>query len=144
MCNRREFYKHLSHNQADKFKRHSGSHRRHAWKENFKAAFNNPPANVLELDDKYELHLFAPGYVKSDFLIAVLDQALSISVKDKVEEEANWKRKEYSPKGFLRQFELNEKIDKSTILAKYENGVLILNLPKLEGFETARQEIEVV
>jgi HSP20 family molecular chaperone IbpA len=38
---------------------------------------------------------------------------------------------------------LNEKTDTAAIAATYKNGVLILSLPKLEGSETTRQEIEV-
>ncbi len=142
MCNRRAMYKNRGHHNADKFRGYGGHPRKRAWKEQFKAAFNKPPANVRELDDKYELYLFAPGYEKSDFLIALIDQNLSISVEKK-EEKETWKRLEYVPDSFVREFELNEKIDKSAITAKYENGVLILSLPKLEGFETARQEVTV-
>ena len=143
MCNRTAFNKHWNHHHADKYKSYGGHLRKKFWEEKFRAAFNNPPANVRELDDKYELYLFAPGYEKADFLIALIDQTLSISVKDKTEEQETWKRQEYMPKGFVRQFELNEKIDKSAIGAKYENGVLILSLPKLEGFETERQDITI-
>ena len=144
MCNRTAFHKHWNHHHADKFRRHGDHPLKKAWKENFKAAFNNPPANVRELDDQYELHLFAPGFEKSDFIIALTDQILSISVENKPDEQETWKRQEYIPKGFVRKFGLNEKIDTSTITAKYENGVLILSLLKMEGFETTRQEIEIV
>ncbi len=143
MCNRIAFQKHWNHPHANKFRRHGWNQRKRAWRENFSASFTAPPANVRELDDKFELSLFAPGFEKSDFLIALMDQTLSISVKDKEEEKESWKRQEYMPKGFVRQFELNEKIDKAAISAEYLNGVLILSLPKLEGFETERQEITV-
>ena len=144
MCNRTAFHKHWSHHPANKFRSYGEHPRKRAWKENFRAKFRNPPANVRELDDKYELYLFAPGFEKSDFLIALLDQTLSISVEIKKEEnQENWRRQEYVPKGFIRQFELNEKIDESAIAAKYENGVLILSLPKLEGYEYERQEITI-
>jgi HSP20 family protein len=143
MYNRRAFHKNWNHNNADKYRNCGGHPLKKAWKESFKAALNNPPANVKELDDRYELHLFAPGYEKSDFVIALKDKNLSISVENKKDTEQNWKRQEYTPKGFLRQFALNDKIDKAAILAKYENGVLIISLPKLEGHETSRQEIAI-
>ncbi len=145
MCNKAAFYKQRNHHCASKFKGYYGEHpRRKAWREKFRASFNIPPANVRELDDKYELYLFAPGLEKDDFTIALMDDVLTISVKEKKEAQENWKRQEYSQKGFVRQFELNEKIDKANIAAKYENGVLILSLPKSEGLETKRQEITVV
>ena len=144
MCKGRAFHKHWNQHKNHHFSGYREHPRRKAWREHFRSSFNTPPANVQELDDKYELYLFAPGYQKSDFVIALIDQTLSISVKDKEEAEGTWKRKEFTPKGFVRKFELNEKIDKGSISAKYENGVLIITMAKLEGFETARQEIEIV
>jgi len=143
MYNKREFKKEWSNHFANKFRSHDEHPRKKAWKERFKAKLHGTPANVKESDDKYELHLFAPGFEKKDFTIAITDQNLSVSVETKVAEETTWKRLEYTPTGFVRQFGLNEKIDSAAITAKYENGVLILSLPKLEGFETARQEIFV-
>lgn len=141
MCNRAYYKNWKQHSGA---KGHYGHPAKKYWKERFKAAFNSPPVNVEEDDDKYILHLYAPGYEKSDFLIATIDKTLKISVeKIENEEKTQWRRQEYAPKGFTRQFELNDKVDTSAITAKYENGVLIVSLPKLEGFETSRQEIQI-
>lgn len=143
MCNKTAYQNRRKHHSGMQFKR-SGMHPwRMSWKDNYQSGFHQPPANVSEEDDKYELHLYAPGYNKSDFVIALIDHKLSISVDQKEAEKANWKRHEYFPKGFVRQFELNEKIDSAAISAKYESGVLIVSLPKLEGFETARKEIAI-
>ena len=143
MCNRRAFYNHWNQHHSAKFNRRGEHPAKKFWKGKFNAAFNHPPVNVEESDDQYVLYLYAPGLEKSDFLIATVDQTLSISVEKKEEEQMSWRRKEFSPGGFKRQFELNEKVDKTTISAKYENGVLEVTLPKLEGFETARQTVEI-
>lgn len=144
MYNKREFHKHFGPHFGNKCKGGFGDHPfKNAWKEHVRPSFNNPPANVKELDDKYELHLYAPGFEKSDFLIALIDKNLSISVDNKKDDQSNWKRQEYIPRGFVRQFELNEKIEKTSIKAQYENGVMIISLPKGAGFETERQEIEI-
>ena len=142
MCNKRAFHQEY-HNRLSRFGRYGEHPLKKAWKENFKAMFNYPPANVRELDDSYELSLFAPGFEKSDFSISLVEQTLSISVENKTETPENWKRKEYAPKGFVREFELNEHIDKSNIAVKYENGVLIFSLPKLENAKTAGQTINI-
>lgn len=68
---------------------------------------------------------------------------LTVSVEGKEETTANWKRREYAPNGFKRQFLLNDIIDKDAIEAIYEQGVLTVKLPKIDGFETDRQEIKV-
>lgn len=144
MYNKRAFYRQMNQHRSDNITSCNGHSRKKAWKEKFASSFNSPPVNVRELDDKYELHLFAPGLEKSDFIIATIDQTLSITVKEKTEDQGNWKRLEHISKGFVRQFALNEKVDKEGISAKYENGVLIISLPKLEGSETSRKEIEIV
>lgn len=145
MYNKQAFHRHCNPHHLSGFRNFGEPFKTKEWRENFWQGFATPPANVREMDDNYELQLFAPGYEKSDFLIAIIDNNISISVKkEESVQDDHWKRQEYIPKGFVRQFELNEKIDKSGIKAKYENGVLILSLPKLEGFETSREEIKVV
>jgi len=144
MCNR-AYYKNWKQHPGAKYGRYHDHPAKKFWKERFKTTFNYPPVNVQEFDDKYILYLYAAGYEKSDFLIATIDNTLKISAgKLNDEEKMAWKRQEYSPKDFERQFELNEKVDVSKIEAKYENGVLIVTLPKLEEFETSRQEIKIV
>lgn len=142
MYNKRAFYKNC-HNHSHRFGNHGEHPFKKAWKEKYRNAFHQPPANVRELDDSYELHVFAPGLSKHDFDISTSGQILSISVESKKEAEGNWKRQEFIQKGFTRQFELNEKIDTTAITGQYNNGVLILTLPKLDGFETSRQAIEI-
>ncbi len=143
MCNRKAFYKNWNDHHAAKSRSHGRHHGKQFWKEKFRSALNQPPVNVEELDDKYVLSLFAPGLEKKDFLIATLDNTLSISVDKKEKDNSNLKRQEYAPGDFKRQFDLSEKVNKEDISAKYENGVLIVTLPKLEGFETTRQEINI-
>lgn len=147
MYNRRAFHKHcnqqFSGNYSGHFKGRGHQSRKREWIEKFKSMYTHTPVNVRELADKYELHLFAPGYEKKDFKIAIVDRTISISVEDQKEEQTSWKRMEYNPKGFVRQFELNDKIDTDTVEAAYTNGVLIVSLAKLEGFESSRQEIEI-
>lgn len=144
MCNKTAYNRNWNNHFANKFGNHEQHPFKKMWKEKMQAAFTTPPVNVRELDDKYELHLFAAGYVKGDFSVALTDQTLKISAEKKETSTDGWKRHEYAPTGFVRQFELNEKVDKTAISATYENGVLVLNLPKLAGFETERKEITVV
>lgn len=144
MYNKRTFIKHCNHQHNEHFNGHFEHPFKRTWQERERMGAKYPPANVREMDDKYELHLFAPGYEKKDFVIALIDQNISISMKDKIADDSDWKRQEYVPGGFSRQFELNEKVDRTAVEATYTKGVLIISLPKLEGFETSREKIEVV
>lgn len=147
MHNRRAYYNNACDSQANRFNAYGEHPMKKMWKAKMNAKFNmishQPPVNVRETDNSYELFLYAAGYEKGDFKISVTDQILTISVKGKQNEESNWKRQEYHQNGFSRQFELNEKTDTTAIAATYQDGVLMLSLPKLEGFETSRKEITI-
>lgn len=151
MYSRRAYYNNACQGQANKFNAYGEHPMKKMWKakmnEKMNAKFNTvlhqPPVNVRETDNSYELFLYAAGYEKSDFKISVTDQVLTISVEAKKDSESNWKRQEYQQNGFTRHFELNEKTDKTAIAATYQDGVLMLSLPKLEGFETLRKEITI-
>lgn len=142
MCHRKAFYHPGAQGSMEAFKRSRRGKARRFWKEQLKASMQYPAVNVLEEDDQYTLHLYAPGLSKEDFLIATIDHTLSVSV-DVKEEQTQWKRQEYFPRSFKRQFDLSEKVNKEAISAKYENGVLVVTLPKVEGMETTRNEIQI-
>jgi HSP20 family protein len=112
----------------------------------FANAWGYPPVNVEEFDDRYEIKLYAAGYAKSDFKVNLKDDTLTIAVERPENEWTDWANldwQKFTPGGFERRFKLNEKIDKASITAKYEEGVLTVTLQKLPGFETSRQDIEV-
>lgn len=104
-----------------------------------------PKVNVQELDDRYELFVYAAGYSKKDIKVDLSDNTLIIAANSTTENETdyNWRQQEFRPRKFERQFELNDKIDKASIAAKYEDGVLKVTLAKLEGFETVRKAVEI-
>ena len=149
MCSRKAYYKHQGYHPAFHFRGrghwgHHGPRRRHHHR--FGHPGHYPPVNVEELDDRYELLLYAPGLNKDDFRVMVKDNILVIKADEQesdLVEELNWKRREFKASGFRRAFELNEKVDKEKITAQYQEGVLKVNLPKLPGFESKSQEIEV-
>ncbi|MCB0686273.1 MAG: Hsp20/alpha crystallin family protein [Saprospiraceae bacterium] len=124
-------------------------HHHHPFKKfmhQMKTMADTPPANVEELDDRYVLSIYAPGFKREDFEIKLKDDTLLIQGKTTQEELENnqrWRRKEFGPQSFERYFQLNEKIDKSAISAKYEDGILSVVLLKMEGFESVSQQIEV-
>ncbi|MEM7103903.1 MAG: Hsp20/alpha crystallin family protein [Bacteroidota bacterium] len=127
-------------------KYHYGTHPRKYKRRKFRAGWGFPPVNVQELDESYELFLYAPGLGKEDFNIRLRDNILIIEVDKKDDGKGNgpiWLRKEFSPSGFKRRFELNESIDPEKITAKYEDGMLQVSLPKKPDFHTSRKDITV-
>lgn len=95
-----------------------------------------PAVNVKETPDKFEVSLAAPGLKKEDFKIAVNDNVLTISSENKNEKEENkqegkFTMKEYGYTKFSRSFTLPENVDVENISAKYEDGELKLEIPKV-------------
>lgn len=94
-----------------------------------------PPVNISENESSYSLELSAPGFEKADFQINLNGEVLTISTEkkeEKIAETGKQIRKEFSYKSFKRSFTVDEKIDAAAIHARYENGILKLDLPKKE------------
>jgi HSP20 family protein len=72
---------------------------------------------------------------------------LHVSYEYKEEEhpdlKSRWLRREYKLQTFRRSFTLNDKINIGGIAAKYNDGVLVLTLPKKASTEPTTQEIKV-
>jgi HSP20 family protein len=105
-----------------------------------------PPVNITENSDAYHLEVAVPGWQKENFNVKLDGGLLTISAEkkdEKKDETAKVIRNEYSNKSFKRSFTLDEKIDATNISAKYENGILKLDLPKKEIVKTASKEITI-
>lgn len=105
-----------------------------------------PPANILEKNGLYQIELAAPGMEKTDFNVKLDGQVLTISAEKKTEKNSETDkviRKEFSTKSFKRSFTLDEKIDAANITARYENGILTLELPKKDEVKNGTKEITI-
>ena len=105
-----------------------------------------PPANIVEKADLYRIELAAPGMEKADFNVKLDAKVLTISAEKKTEaatENEKLIRREFGYKSFKRSFTLDEKIDAANITARYENGILTLELPKKEEIKAGAKEIMI-
>lgn len=106
------------------------------------------PVNIGETDKAYELQVIAPGIKKDDFKISVSDDMLTVGFERRQEDQQGsdkkrWLRREYRHESFSRSFPLDDAIDSDRIAAKYEDGVLYLELPKKEGPHKPSRLIEI-
>lgn len=108
--------------------------------------FNFPPVNISESKDNFELEFNVPGRNKEDFKITVDKNILTVSF-DKKEETADESKKqikrEFTLQSFKRTFTLDQKVVSENIVAKYENGLLLLSLPKKEEAKVEAKQISV-
>lgn len=105
-----------------------------------------PPVNIAENNSSYQLEIAAPGFDKADFNIKLEENLLTISnekKEEKTDTENKQIRKEFSYRSFKRSFTIDEKIDAEKINARYENGILKLDLPKKEIAKAVAKEINI-
>lgn len=113
-----------------------------------KTPLRTAPVNIRETDQSYELELIAPGCRKEDFKINLQGNQLMISFEHSAEKkekdkQGNWVRQEYQHQSFSRSFTLDDSVDAEKIVARYEDGILHLNLPKTERAARTNRTIEI-
>ena len=94
-----------------------------------------PAVNIMDDKDEYRLYFAVPGMKKDDFTIDVEGNMITISCEkeeSKDEKEKNYTRREYNFYSFNRSFTLPEEVNREKIEATYENGLLMVWLPKKE------------
>lgn len=97
--------------------------------------YHNPAVNICENDTEYQIHLVAPGLQKEDFKIDVDKNILTVAYTQQDEEGENsqkWLRQEFKTRSFHRSFNISDKVEAASISANYQNGILLLQLPKKE------------
>jgi HSP20 family protein len=94
-----------------------------------------PAVNIKENDKNFTLELAVPGMDKKDLKIDINEDVLTISSETRNETEENtdgYKRKEFSYSSFCRSFYLPENVNRDKIEASYKDGILSVELPKME------------
>ena len=94
-----------------------------------------PKVNVYEYDTKIGVIAEIPGLDKKDLNIEVEEGVLTVS-GDKShgfdEGEAKVLRRELKHSSFKRQFTLGEQLDGDNISANFKDGILSIEIPKVE------------
>lgn len=95
-----------------------------------------PSVNIKENENEFEVEMAAPGMTKDDFRIELNNSVLTISSEkqsnNQSKEGENITRREFSYQSFSRSFTLPTIVETDKITAKYENGLLRVNIPKKE------------
>lgn len=101
--------------------------------------------DISETDKNYEIKADIPGVKKEDIKVAVDRNQVTISAEVKEEKDESQKggagmvRNERYYGQMYRSFVLPQEVDDANADAKYENGVLLLSLPKKSDSGGAKQ-----
>lgn len=104
-----------------------------------------PAADMFETDDAYVVEMELPGFGRDDIDVAVEEDALTVSGRREAEtrEDGNYHLRERSVGQFSRSFTLPASIDPDAVEARFDGGVLRVNLPKHEEARTRKIEVDV-
>jgi HSP20 family protein len=93
------------------------------------------PLEVYEREGQTVVRLEMPGMKEEDIDVSVTDGLLTIKGEKKHEEEIKEENYYYSERSFgrfLRTLSIPEGIDESKLTATYDNGILELEIPKVD------------
>ena len=99
--------------------------------------------DVKEKENSYELEIEMPGYNKEDISVDFEKGYLTVSAKKDEKQEEGKKYISRERHSVCRRSYYVGEIDENGISAKYENGVLSVELPKRVEEKPATKSIEV-
>ncbi len=105
-----------------------------------------PKVNVYEYDDKIGIIAEIPGLDKKDLKIDVEEGILIISGdKHGLFDDSGAKvlRRELKGSSFKRQFELGEQLDGENIKASFKDGLLSVDIPKVEPTKPKKLSVKI-
>ena len=105
-----------------------------------------PKVNVYEYDDKVGIVAEIPGLSKKQIKVDVEDNILTISGdKHSVWDDAKAKvlRRELKQSSFKRSFTLGELLDGDDISANFKDGVLSIEIPKVEPAKPKKHSVKI-
>ena len=105
-----------------------------------------PKVNVYEYDDKVGVVAEIPGLDKKDLTVDVEDGILTIAGnKHGLFDDAGAKviRRELKQSSFKRQFELGELLDGKKIKASFKDGLLSIQIPKVEPAKPEKHSVKI-
>lgn len=105
-----------------------------------------PSVDIKESKDAYVVKSELPGVDKDDVDVSIEDNMLVIRGDKKVEavnDEHQNHRKECVYGYFERSFSLPKQVDTNKVQASFSNGVLTLNIPKVEEAKPKQIQVQI-
>ncbi|MDY6934106.1 MAG: Hsp20/alpha crystallin family protein [Spirochaetota bacterium] len=104
-----------------------------------------PPVDIYETEGEYVLKAEMPGVTKDNVEITLNNKVLEINgrVTDGEKRVDNLKYSEYNLYNYHREFTIGNGINKDSLSANLENGLLTLVLPKSEEVKPKRIEVKL-
>jgi len=112
--------------------------------------FSIPKVNIKENLSTFVVELATPGFTKENFGIELDENTLKVSgkiasktVKEADQTKESYARREFNFNSFERSFTISDTIDIENLSAAYENGILVITLPKVEEVKAVKKMVEI-
>jgi len=105
-----------------------------------------PKVNVIEKDDAFHLEAETPGMTRKDVSIEFHNGILTLKgdrEQSSQSDKNDYRIREFSKQSFARSFRLSDEIDSEKVVARMDQGILKVTLPKRERAKPKKIEIEV-
>lgn len=99
-----------------------------------------PLANIKEEEKSYTIEIAAPGMKKEDLKVNLENNVLSISAENNADTVDNYKVREFNFQSFNRSFKVPKEILGDKISAKYQDGILSIEIPKRKVDESEKKK----
>lgn len=102
---------------------------------NFFGSNSYPKVDVIDHNDRVTIEAEIPGLSKKEVSVDLEENILTVSGLKKTKEEdpgTKYIRKELKRSSFKRSFKLGENINQKNVNADFNNGILLITLPKKE------------
>jgi len=103
---------------------------------------NTMSTDIVDMGDHYEMTCELPGLEKEDIKISIDNNSMTIAVdqqREHEEKKENYVLQERRAYKYNRSFDIRG-VDKDKISGSYKDGILKLNLPKLQKDEDDGQQ----
>jgi len=102
-----------------------------------------PPINIWLGENSVVVTAELPGVTRDDVTISLQEDVLALEGKrePKVQENVNWQRRERAYGTFSRAVQLPFRVDADKVQARFNNGILEIELQRLEADRPKKIEI---
>ncbi|MCW9038536.1 Hsp20/alpha crystallin family protein [Altibacter lentus] len=109
--------------------------------------FSIPSLNIKENLSTFVIELAVPGLKKENIAVEIEKEVLKVSSKGSEENEKKtpfkYARKDFDFTNFERSFILPETVEAEKIDASYNNGILMIQIPKKEANKEIKRMVEI-
>ncbi len=109
--------------------------------------FFTPRVDIKETQKHYEVSAELPGVSKDDLTVTLENGYLTIEAEthqeSKQEEEGQVVRQERRYGKFMRSFSLDSDINEKDIKASFKDGILTMEVPKVESAQPKTHRVEI-